>query len=198
MNLTNTYRAILCCFFVIFICACQPLQIQDDFTLPENTRDLVGLAAYQQIEITHDKSYRRFDAALEITHEGVTMRLLSEIGQPLGTLTLTQHLAQLNRANRYVDLPPLAYILESIRTIFLAPPPVDTAHVGENGSSRNGIVRRALFHDGALARVIEYDTRCAWNGGARYEDSLNNYQVTVTSVLLNPTKTNTYHEFRCP
>ncbi len=191
MTLANTSKTFFCCLLTIVVCACQPLQVRQTITLPNNIHELAGLAAYQQIEITHGTSYRRFDAALEITQEGVTMRLLSEIGQPLGTVTMVPNGVLLNRANRYVDLPPLAYIAESIRTIFLAPPPVDA-------TSNDGTIRHSLFQDGALARVVEYDTRCAWNGGARYEDILNTYQVTVTSVLLNPTKTNTYHEFRCP
>ncbi len=193
------YTPLTVSLYVLLLSACQPLQTKHPYTAPSSVHTLEGLAAYQQIEISHNGNYQRFDAALEITKNGtITLRLISEIGQPLATVAITEKGAQLNRANRYVNVPSLSKILQSLDAIFLSPPPIDTREKSTSNAHHKTVERRALFQDGALARVIEYDKRCAWNGGAIYNDILNRYQVTVTSVLLNPTKTNTYHEFRCP
>ncbi len=178
--------------------SCSTLRNRPAAGLPIHSQQ-VGLAVYQQIEVTYGNKYQRFEAAIEFLDKAnMKLVLISELGQHLATIQLSDTKLTETNEGIFANPAPLKFLLPSFQYIFWPTEAWEQFFLYSKWRIIDRGLRREFYYDEVLASTVEYDSDCPWRGQIHYVDIINKYKLTVNSALLETNPSQIINETYCP
>jgi len=150
---------------------------------PESLNRNIGMIQKIHVRTLGDEFH--YESVVEITNDRIHMLLLQPWGQRIATLTYNSGEFTLVRASGASTKLPFRRMLSTMQMIFW-PGEAIMARQGESSwfviDSEN---MREIYRNQQLVGIAEYDQRKTWPSNVIYWDITYNYQITISSVLLD-------------
>jgi len=154
-----------------------------DLLPPESLNRNIGVI--QKIHVrTLDEEFV-YDSVVEIANDHIQMLLLQPWGQRIAALFYDGDEFQLVRAPGASTKLPFRRMLSTMQVIFWPSRAIMARHDESSWIVVDSENMREIYRNQQLIGIAEYDQRKTWPGNVIYWDITYNYQITISSVLLD-------------